>query len=109
MLKRSGLVAELRTERDRAQRRVEQLNAALAALGGLGHSGARSPRSPASKRKPMSAAARQTNCCGSARTLGEMEEKQANQVKDTVVCTLVFNALRRLKGPRYLLVITLSF
>jgi len=59
MPKLSGLVAELRTERDRAQREVEQLNAALAALGGLGHAGARSPRGRAvKKRKPLSAAAR---------------------------------------------------
>jgi hypothetical protein len=35
---------------------------------------------------------------GPACTLGKMEEKQANQVKDIVVYTLVFNALRRLKG-----------
>ena len=59
MLKLSGLVAELRTERDRAQKEVEQLNAALTALGGLGHAGAGSPRRRAvKKRRPMSAAAR---------------------------------------------------
>ena len=59
MLKLSGLVAELRTERDRAQKEVEQLNAALAALGGLGQTSGGSPRSRAIKeRKPMSAAAR---------------------------------------------------
>jgi hypothetical protein len=59
MLKLSGLVAELRTERDRAQKEVEQLNAALAALGGLGHAEGRSSLSRANKkRKPMSADAR---------------------------------------------------
>ena len=59
MLKLSGLVAELRTERDRAQKEVEQLNAALAALGGLGHGGTRSPRGrTVKKRRPLSAAAR---------------------------------------------------
>jgi predicted component of type VI protein secretion system len=59
MPKLSGLVAELRTERDRAQKEVEQLNAALAALGGIGHAGTRSPRGRAvKKRKPMSAVAR---------------------------------------------------
>ena len=59
MPKLSGLVAELRTERDRAQKEVEQLNAALAALGGLWHAGARSPLSRAGKKRgPMSAAAR---------------------------------------------------
>ena len=59
MLKLSGLVAELRTERDRAQKEVDKLNAALAALGGLRHAGARSSRGRAvKKRRPMSAAAR---------------------------------------------------
>ena len=41
MLKLSGLVAELRTERDRAQKKVEQLNAALSALAGLAQAGGR--------------------------------------------------------------------
>jgi len=59
MLKLSGLVAELRTERNRAQREVEQLNAALAALGGLGRANGRSPRArTGKKRRPMSADAR---------------------------------------------------
>ena len=59
MPKLSGLVAELRTERDRAQKELAQLNAALAALGGLGHARAGSPRGRAvKKRKPISAAAR---------------------------------------------------
>jgi hypothetical protein len=59
MLKLRGLVGESRTERDRAQRQVEQLNTALAALGGLGRSGGESARSRAvKKRRPMSVAAR---------------------------------------------------
>lgn len=59
MPKLSGLVAELRTERDRAQKQVEQLSAALAALGGVGRAGARSPRGRGvKKRRPMSTAAR---------------------------------------------------
>jgi hypothetical protein len=59
MPKLSGLVAELRTERDRAQKELAQLNAALAALGGFGHVGGGSPRSRSiKKRRPMSAAAR---------------------------------------------------
>ena len=59
MLKLSGLVAELRTERDRAQKELEQLNAALVALGGLGYANGRSSPSRArKKRKPMSAGAR---------------------------------------------------
>jgi len=59
MAKLSGLVAELRTERDRAQKEVDRMNAALAALRGLGHASGGSSLSRASKkRKPMSAAAR---------------------------------------------------
>jgi hypothetical protein len=59
MPKLSGLVAELRTERDRAQKELGQLNAALAALSGLGHASSGLPRGRAvKKRRPMSAAAR---------------------------------------------------
>jgi hypothetical protein len=55
----SGIVRELKTQRDRAQREVEQLSAALNALGNLGSGNGRSKRvSAARKRKPMSAAAR---------------------------------------------------
>jgi len=55
----SGIVRELKTQRDRAQREVEQLNAALTALGNLGNGNGRSNRVLAvRKRKPMSAAAR---------------------------------------------------
>lgn len=54
-----GIVRELKTQRDRAQREVERLNAALTALGNLGIGNGRSNRGPAAgKRKPMSAAAR---------------------------------------------------
>jgi len=78
MPKLSGLVAELRTELDRAQKEAEQLNAALAACGGLGHAGARSPRSRARKEAETYVRRRpQANCCGPARTLGEMEECSA--------------------------------
>ena len=59
MPKLSSLVTELRTERNRAQKEVEQLNAALAALGGLGHASGASPRGRAvKKRRTMSVAAR---------------------------------------------------
>jgi hypothetical protein len=59
MAKLNGLVVALRTERDRAQKELAQLNAALAALAGLGHVGGGSPRSRSvKKRKPMSTAAR---------------------------------------------------
>lgn len=59
MPKLSSLVAELRTERDRAEKELEQLNAALSALGGLGRANGRSPRGrTGKKRRPMSADAR---------------------------------------------------
>lgn len=54
-----GIVWELKAQRDRAQREVEQLNAALTALGNVGSGSGRSNRVLAArKRKPMSTAAR---------------------------------------------------
>jgi hypothetical protein len=54
-----GIVRELKAQRDRAQKEVERLNAALTALGNLGNGHGRSNRGLAArKRKPMSAAAR---------------------------------------------------
>jgi hypothetical protein len=53
-----GIVRELKTQRDRAQREVEQLNAALTALGNLGSGNGRSKRVLVGIRKTMSAAAR---------------------------------------------------
>jgi hypothetical protein len=54
-----GIVRELKTQRDRAQRDVERLNAALTALGNLGGMDRRARRVLAArKRKTMSAAAR---------------------------------------------------
>lgn len=59
MAKLTGLVVALRTERDRAQKELEQLNTALAALGGLGRASGGAPRGrPVKKRRPMSADAR---------------------------------------------------
>ena len=55
----SGIVQQLKTQRDRAQREVERLNAALMALGNLGNRGGRLRRARAvQQRKPLSAAAR---------------------------------------------------
>jgi hypothetical protein len=54
-----GIVRELKAPRDRAQRDLERLDAALTALGNLGNGNGRSNRVLAvRKRKPMSAAAR---------------------------------------------------
>ena len=54
-----GIVRELKTQRDRAQKEVERLNAALTALGNLGSGNGSSKRvQTARKRSPMSTAAR---------------------------------------------------
>jgi len=53
-----GIVRELKTQRDRAQREVEQLNTALTALGNLESGNGRSKRVLVGRRKPMSLAAR---------------------------------------------------
>jgi hypothetical protein len=54
-----GIVRELKTQRGRAQKEVERLNAALTALGNLGNRNGGSKRVQTTrKRKPMSAAVR---------------------------------------------------
>ncbi len=54
-----GIVQQLKTERDRAQKEMERLNAALMALGNLGsQSGALRRVRTVKRRKPLSAAAR---------------------------------------------------
>jgi hypothetical protein len=55
----TGIVRELMTERDRAQKELKRLNAALMALGSLGNLNRRSKGvRTAKKRRPVSAAAR---------------------------------------------------
>jgi hypothetical protein len=59
MVNLTGVIQQLKKERQRVQGEMEQLNAALAALGSLGNldgksKGIRAPK----KRRPMSAAAR---------------------------------------------------
>ena len=55
----SGVVQQLRKERDRVQREMQQLNAALAALGSLGNRGSKPKGIRAhKKRRPMSATGR---------------------------------------------------
>jgi hypothetical protein len=54
----STVVARLRAERERAQKTVEQIDAALAALNGLGYNGSRTYRRKSSGRRTVSAAAR---------------------------------------------------
>jgi len=58
MINLSAVVANLRAERERAQRTVEQIDTALVALEGLGHKGPRTLRSNSTRRRTMSAAAR---------------------------------------------------
>ena len=55
----SGIVQQLKTQRDRAQKEVERLSAALMALGNLeGQSGGLRRVRTVKSRKPLSAAAR---------------------------------------------------
>jgi hypothetical protein len=55
----SGIVQQLKTQRDRAQKEVERLNAALMALGSFGNrSGRLRQVRTVKKRKPLSAQAR---------------------------------------------------
>ena len=58
MINLSAVVADLKTERERAQKTVEQIDAALAALNGLGRNQSRMLRHRSSARRTMSAAAR---------------------------------------------------
>jgi len=59
MLKLQKVVAALKRERDRAQKKLAQLNAALAALASQTTAGSRvSGTQQARKRKPLSASAR---------------------------------------------------
>jgi hypothetical protein len=58
MINLSAVVANLRAERERAQRTVEQIDTALVALDGLGHKGPRTLRGNSIGRRTMSAAAR---------------------------------------------------
>lgn len=58
MFQFSAVIAGLRAERDRAQKKVEQIDAALAALSGVESGRGRSVRTHSTSRKPMSAAAR---------------------------------------------------
>ena len=54
----TAVVADLRAERDRALKTVEQIDAALAALDGLGHKPPRTLQRRSGGRRTMSAAAR---------------------------------------------------
>lgn len=55
----TGVIRQLRKEKQRVHGEMERLNAALAALGSLGGPGGKAKRSLAPKvRRPMSAAAR---------------------------------------------------
>jgi hypothetical protein len=58
MIDLRGVVADLRAERERAQKTIEQIDAALAALNGLGHKRSRTFRRRPSGKRTISAAAR---------------------------------------------------
>jgi hypothetical protein len=58
MINLSAVVADLRAERDRAQKTLGQIDAALAALDGLGHKAPRTFQRRSGGRRTMSGAAR---------------------------------------------------
>jgi hypothetical protein len=58
MINWDAVVVGLRAERERAQKTIEQIDAALAALNGLDQTGSRTFRPRSSGRRTMSAAAR---------------------------------------------------
>jgi hypothetical protein len=74
MLKLSGLIADLKAERDQAQKTVDQLNAVLITLGGLGPSGGTSA-ADARRREPMSTCSK-TNCRSSTSPMGKWKALQ---------------------------------
>jgi hypothetical protein len=75
-----GIVRELKTQRDRAQREVEQLNAALTALGNLGSGAGRSKHVLAvGKRKPMSVAARKKIAAAQRARWAKWKKDQQNK------------------------------
>jgi len=78
MLNLANAVRQLKMERDQAQRRLEQLTAALKVLGDLGGVSRRlgGGQTAGKKRRHMSGRCPETNRRGSTRTLGEMEGNQ---------------------------------
>jgi hypothetical protein len=76
MIQFSGLIAGLKAERNRAQKKVEQIDAALAALSGVGSGRARSVRTRSTNRKPMSAAARKRIAAAQRRRWAKLKAAQ---------------------------------
>jgi hypothetical protein len=76
-----GIGRKLKAQRDRAQKEVERLNAALTALGQPGKWERKIEASSGrQKTKTYVSCRSQENRCGSTCALGKMEEKQAKQV-----------------------------
>jgi hypothetical protein len=79
----SGIVQQLKTERDRAQKEVERLNAALMALGSLGSQSGRFETSPQRQEPETSIRwCAQENRSSSAGSVGELEGGTAQQVSE---------------------------
>ena len=79
----TGVIRQLRKEKQRVHGEMEQLNAALAALGSLGGLGAKVKGiSHAQGAEAHVSGRSQENRGGPACTLGKMEEKQAKQVNE---------------------------
>ena len=104
----TGVIRKLRKERQRVHGEMERLNAGVGGSGKPRRSGRKAFSRTQGAEANVSGRS-QENCGSPARTLGKMEEKQANQVKAIAIYALVFNALRRIEGAWYLLVIMLLF
>ena len=74
-----GIVQQLKTQRDRAQKEVERLNAALVALGSLGSQSGRLRRDVKS-RKPLSVAARRRTAAAQRARWAKWKAAMAQQV-----------------------------
>ncbi len=76
----TGVVRQLRKERDRVRGEMQRLNAALAALGSLGSLGGKSKgiRAP-KRRKPMSAAARKRIAAAQRARLAKWKAARRNK------------------------------
>ena len=67
----TGVVQQLKAERDRAANEVQRLNAALAALSAISTNGA--PTRSTARRGRLSAAWRALNCSGAEGAMGKAE------------------------------------
>ena len=83
MMNLAKAVLQLKNEREQARRKLEQLDSALSALGGSRRIQRESWACSDTGHETESyvSGGAQTNCCGPARALGEVESSQAKQIR----------------------------